>query len=223
MLKALYSLPSPNSTVPSVSTPSTSHTNSLTRASRAASGFSISAAGSVELDEFGQQFRHLRERNHVRPIAQGAIWFGMRLYENAIGAGYNGAARQHRSELALAARLVSAASWQLNRMRGVEDHRDAKGFHDWNGPHVGNQIVVTESGPTLGDHELASAGLGGLFDDLSHFCGRKELTFLDVHDFSGLDGGVDQVGLTAQKCWNLKDIDDLSSHGGLLLDRKSVV
>src|SRR2546421_1392845 len=191
MLKALYSLPSPSSTVPSVSTPSTSHTSNLTRASRAASDFSISAVGGVELDEFGEQFRHLRERNHVRAIAQCTIRIGMGFYENTVGASHDCAARQHWSELALAARFVSAASRQLNRMRGIENHGDAERFHDWNGAHIRDQVVVAERCAALGDHELATAGLGGLFDDLSHFCGRKKLAFLDVHDFSGLDGGVD--------------------------------
>src|SRR2546423_3070432 len=192
MLKALYSLPSPSSTVPSVSTPSTSHTNSLMRASRAVSDFSISAIGSVELDEFGEQFRHLRERNHVRAIAQRAIGIGMRLYENTVGAGHHCAARQYGSEFALPARLVSAAARQLNRMRGIENYRHAKRFHDWNGPHICDQIVVAERCAAFGNHQLASTRFRGLFDDLAHFCGREELPFLDVHDFSGLDGSVDQ-------------------------------
>src|SRR5438309_531549 len=177
MLNVLYSLPSPSSTVPSVSTPSTSHTNSLTRASRAASDFSISAIGSVELDEFGEQFRHFRERNHVRAIAQRAIGIGMRLYEKAIRAGHHCAARQHGSEFPLAARLVSGPSRQLNRMRGVENYRHAKRFHDWNGPHIRDQIVVAERCAAFGNHQLASARFGGLFDDLAHFCGREELPF----------------------------------------------
>src|SRR6266446_2349388 len=101
MLKALYSLPSPSSTVPSVSTPSTSHTRSLTRASRAASDFSILAVRSVELDKFGEQLRHLGKGNHVGAIAQGSVGIRVRFNEDSIGAGRNRAARQHRSEFAL--------------------------------------------------------------------------------------------------------------------------
>src|SRR2546425_2368547 len=110
MLNVLYSLPSPSSTVPSVSTPSTSHTNNLTRASRAASDFSISAVGSVELDQVREQFRHFSEWNHIGAITQGAIRIGVRFNEDSISPGHDRAARQHRSEFALAAGLVAPAA-----------------------------------------------------------------------------------------------------------------
>src|SRR5580765_493869 len=98
MLNVLYSLPSPISTVPSVSTPSTSHTSNLTRASLAASDFSISTVGSVQLHQFRQQFRHFSQRNHIRSITERPVRIRMRFNEDAIRARDHRATRQHRSK-----------------------------------------------------------------------------------------------------------------------------
>src|SRR6516164_10107256 len=114
-------------TEPSVSTPSTSHRKSLTRRSARSSsgrrraradpapgGFGcwglfrgIGANGSKDLQQAFEEFGHIAQRDHVGTIAQGLVRFGMGFDKNTIGAGHQGAPRQHRRELALTARTIS--------------------------------------------------------------------------------------------------------------------
>ena len=48
-------------------------------------------------------------------------------------------------------------------------------------------------------------------------CGRKELAFFQVHNFSGGDGGFDQIRLTAEKRGDLQDVHDFAGQRGLFL------
>ena len=70
---------------------------------------------------------------------------GVRLHEHAGDARGHGRPRQHRHELALAARGAALPARQLHRMRGVEHHRAAGVAHHGERAHVGDQVVVAEA------------------------------------------------------------------------------
>src|SRR5438445_8409713 len=80
-----------------------------------------------------EERRHFLQRDHVRSIAERAVGMRMGFEKNAIRAGSEGGTRQHRSQLALAARFISASSRELNGMRGIEDHRKPKPAHHRDG------------------------------------------------------------------------------------------
>ena len=79
---------------------------------------------------------------------------GVRLHEDAGDADGDRGARQHRHELALAARARALAAGQLHRMRRVEHHRRAGLAHDRQRAHVGDEVVVAEARAALAGHEV---------------------------------------------------------------------
>ena len=96
------------------------------------------------------QRRHVAQRDHVRPVARRVIGVGVRLDEHRGDADRQRGARQHRRELALAARGAALPARLLHRMRRVEHHRIAGARHDRQRAHVGDQRVVAEAGAALG-------------------------------------------------------------------------
>jgi hypothetical protein len=87
--------------------------------------------------------------------------------------------------------------------------------HDGEGAHVGDEIVIAESGAAFGDGDFFAAGSSSFFDDLAHLGRREELALLDVDDFARLDGGGDEIGLAAEKSGDLEDVNDGSNGGHL--------
>jgi len=140
----------------------------------------------------------------------------MRLDEQSIRTHGERRAGEHGSELALAAGFVAAAAGLLHGMRSVKHHRKAVGFHRGNGPHVGYEIIVAEGGAALGQENFLGASQPGFFRHASHFGGREELTFLEIDDFAGGNGGFDQIGLAAEERGNLQDIHDFAGKQRLL-------
>ena len=169
----------------------------------------------MDFEEGFEEIGHVRERNHVRAVAQGAVGLRMGLEENSVCAGSQSAAGQDGSEFALAAGFVATAAGQLHGMGGVEDHREAEGFHDGNRTHVGDEIVVAEGGAAFGYEQSFCAGAFGFVHDLAHFVRRKELALFDVDDFAGGDGGGDEVGLATEEGGNLEDIGHFGRGTGL--------
>ena len=98
----------------------------------------------------------------------------------------------------------------------IENDRCAGTLQDRQCAHVGDQSVVAEGDATLGDQHIAVARAGELSDDILHVPGRQELTLLDVDDLAGFGGGNQQIGLAAEECRNLQDVDDLRGAHALL-------
>src|SRR5436190_21955266 len=105
----------------------------------------------------------------------------MRLHEQPRNARRYRGAREYRNELALPARPCTLPARQLNTMRCVEHHWAAGLAHDREAAHVTDQIVVTEHGAPLADHDrffVYTGGLGRaacLVDDILHVVRRHEL------------------------------------------------
>ena len=122
-------------------------------------------------------------------------------------------ARQHRHELALAARRCALTTRQLHRVRRVEHHRCLGLAHDREASHVGDQVVVAEAHATLASEEavfrqafVACRG-ARLVDDVDHVVRREELALLDVHRLAALRHGTDEIGLPAQEGRCLQQVD----------------
>src|SRR5437764_1631967 len=137
----------------------------------------ISADSRINLEKAREEMRDFIERNHIRSVAQGVLWFGMRFEEDAISACGQGSTREHRSELTLAAGFVPAAAGQLDGMGRVEYDRKTKGTHDRHGTHIGDEIVVSERSAAFGYEQSIAAGLLSFIDNLTHFERRQELAF----------------------------------------------
>jgi hypothetical protein len=52
---------------------------------------------------------------------------------------------------------------------------------------------------------------------LLHLARGKELALFDVHDFAGVCGGGDEIGLAAEKSGDLQNVNDLGGPLRLLL------
>ena len=139
----------------------------------------------------------------------------MCLEEHAVRTRGHRRSRQDRSELALAARSVAAATGQLNRMRRVKENGEAKPAQYRDRPHVRDQVIVAEGRAAFGDEEFFSTDLLRLPDHLAHFCRRQKLTLLQIDDFAGQHSGLNQVGLPAKECGNLQNVHCFTGDGGL--------
>ena len=134
----------------------------------------------------------------------------MRFHKQTVDADRDRGPRQHRHELALAAGLAAGRAGQLHRMRGIEHHRAAARFQDFQAAHVDHQVVVAERSAALAHQHLRiGAGGRGLVDHMAHLVRRQELAFLDVDRAAGLRRGFDEVGLAAQEGRGLQYIDGL--------------
>src|SRR5262245_7133378 len=109
----------------------------------------------------------------------------------------------------LATGLGSPSTRQLHTMRGVEDHRVAEVPKDGKGPHIHDQIIVTERRPSLGQDDSLVSSLLDFFHRMTHFLRREELTFFHIHHFTSPRRCNKQVGLAAEKGWNLEYVYNL--------------
>ena len=163
--------------------------------------------------QFFQHSAQIAAVEGIRAVAFGVFGIVVDFHENSVDAGGNGCPRQDGNEFGLAAAdrgLISVSvrrRRQLHRMRRVEnDRRDLA--HDGQRAHVHDQIVVSELDAALGKKHLVVACLATLCDRVLHVPGRNELAFLDVDGAAAERGGDEQIGLAAQKCGNLQDVDD---------------
>ena len=134
----------------------------------------------------------------------------MRLDEEAVRAGGEGAAGQQRCEFPLANRAVAARPRLLHRVRGVEDHRAARLLEHGDGAHVRHEVVVAEGRAALGDEQLFAAHQFGLLHHAAHLLRREELAFLQVHNFFGGHRRLDQIRLPAEEGGDLQDVHHLT-------------
>ncbi len=132
----------------------------------------------------------------------------MRLHEYSGDAGRDRRARQHRHELALAARARPLSARQLYRVRGIEHYRAIGVAQDRERAHVGHEIVVAE-GDAAFAHEDAIFAAGGdrLVDDVLHLVRRQELSLLYIDRFAGRDHRLNEIGLAAQQCRRLQYVN----------------
>lgn len=121
-----------------------------------------------------------------------------------------------------------AGAWELGGVGDIEadgwgalvGEGGAVEFH-----HVGDadevvdEAVVAEECAPFGEHEVFAPGFGGFADRSDHFGWREELAFFDVKCsvvcFACPGRGDDEVGLSAEECRDLDQIDDGGDRVGL--------
>ncbi len=109
----------------------------------------------------------------------------------------------------------SPLAGQLQRVRDVEDHRDAELVQDRERAHVDDQVVVAEGDAALGDEDAVVAHGCRLFDRVPRVLGGEELPLLDVDGAAGARRRQQQVGLAAEEGGDLQHVADLGRGGAL--------
>ena len=78
------------------------------------------------------------------PSDKAASGCGMHFHEKSVAAGSRRGAGQRRDEFTLAAGCGAASPGELHAVGRVEDDGIAEAPHDREGPHVHDEIVVSE-------------------------------------------------------------------------------
>ena len=152
-----------------------------------------------------------------RGIACRAVWIGMRLEEEAVGAGDRRGGQKLRNELAGSrARAFRALARLLNRVSGVEDDgRPRSRPETGKVAHVHDEVAVPEEGSALGHCKVSAPPASDLFNGTGHRLGVDPLALLHVDRLSRASGGDEQVSLTAEKGGDLKDVGDRGRRAGV--------
>ncbi len=99
----------------------------------------------------------------------------------------------------------------------VENDRDpTRGAHSLEGAHVYHQVPVAEKRTAFGHRDAKRSGLPNLLDSTDHIFGCRPLALLDIDHLPGFACRTEQVGLTAKKSWNLKDVGHLGPNCRLI-------
>src|SRR4030095_11956577 len=120
-----------------------------------------------------------------------------------------------RNVFGLAAGALSLTAGQLQAVSHIEHYRASERSHDGERPKVHDQVVIPKRSSTLGKEKPIAAGLACLVHNVLHLPGREKLSLLYIHDSACPGRGNNQVGLSAEKRWNLKNIDNLRSGFGV--------
>ncbi len=136
--------------------------------------------------------------------------------KDAVDARRHAGRRERFDELRLPVRHAVAPTGKLKAVRYVEHDGNALRADDRKGPHVHHEVVISEAGAAFGDEHARVACGDNLGDCVLHVVWRKELSFLDVDDATGLGGGHQEIGLPAQERGDLEDIGDIGRRSRLL-------
>src|SRR5690554_489868 len=169
----------------------------------------------VEGDERFQQIAELVQGHHIRTVARRPVGVLMHLHEDGSNSHGHGAPSQHRNKLPLAARGGALPSWLLHGMGGVEDDRAAGLSHDGKAAQIGYQRIVAKGRATFCQQHPIVAGCPDLLRHVAHIPRGKKLPLFHVHHSSSLRGCHEQVGLAAEKSWNLQYIHSFCDRGAL--------
>src|SRR5262245_33180166 len=74
---------------------------------------------------------------------------------------------------------IAQPARQLHAVRHVENYRIAEATHNWKRPHIHDQVVVSETGATLGQHDLATTSGFHFFNDIRDIPRSEKLPFFD--------------------------------------------
>ena len=72
-------------------------------------------------------------------------------------------------------------------------------LHGGETEHIDHQIIVTQAGPSLAEHQPMVATLAKLIDNIEHLTGAQKLGFFNVNSNARLRHSTHQIGLSRQK------------------------
>jgi hypothetical protein len=130
-------------------------------------------------------------------------------HEQSVNAGCDTRSRQMRNIFRLTAGPLTLSAGELQTMRYIEHHWTAETLHDGKTSEIHHEIVVAKGSTTFGEQYTITAGLTDFLNDILHFPWGEELPFLHVHDLTGLRSCEEQVRLTREERWDLKDVENL--------------
>src|SRR6266702_4724110 len=163
-----------------------------------------------------QQRRQIIQPDRIGAVAERLLRVLVDLHEDAVDPGRYRRPAQVLHELALAAGRPSLAAGELDAVGGVEHYRKAGLAHDRGAPHVGDQVVVAERHPPLGQDDPLVAGGERLSHHVFHVPGGEELPLLDVDHPAAFRRRHHQVGLPAEEGGDLEHVEHLGRRGDLL-------
>src|ERR1051326_8847946 len=94
-------------------------------------------------------------------------------------------------------------------------HDRSKLAHDGQRAHVHHQVVVPERTAAFSKNNIVIAGCADFLHRMPHVPWRYELAFLDVDGLSMFGCGNQHVCLSAQKSWNLHDVNCFRYRGNV--------
>lgn len=156
--------------------------------------------------ELQQDFFNLIKADGVRTVTKRLFRFGMDFHKQAVDASCDGGTGQWGNELPLTAGRSTGPTGQLDGVGGVIYDRTTEGTHDWQGAHIDHEVVIAKTRTTFDQHDFRTTGPPQFVDGVLHVPGRNKLTFFDIDRFACASRCREQVGLAAEKGWNLKDI-----------------
>ena len=163
----------------------------------------------VNRADLGEELIELFEADLARSITGCVLDIGMRFDEECIDAGSGGRARERCDEAAIATRRSTIRTGILHGMRRIEtDRRELA--HLYESLHVGDEVVVTETGSAVRHQDLFTAVVVEFVDRVTHVERRNELALLEVDGRAARGAGCDQIRLSHQECRHLDDIRHLS-------------
>ena len=139
----------------------------------------------------------------------------MCFHKNSVDAGGHGGAGQDGGESSVTARTAPEASGALDGVSGIENNAKAQLSYPAKRAHIGDEIVVAEATAAFGDENLVATRVAELVGNVFNVPRGKELALFDVYRPSGECACDEEVGLAAEKGWNLKEIDDPRGGFGL--------
>ena len=101
-------------------------------------------------------------------------------------------------------------------MSGIEDDPIAGLADPEERAHIGDEIIVAESGASFGEEELIIAKGEEFFGDVANIPRSEELAFFDIDHPLGFGGGLDEIGLAAKEGGDLEDINPFGGDGAVL-------
>ena len=141
----------------------------------------------------------------------------MTLHEEAVDTCRDRRSREDLNEVARSTGATRSTTHTLNAMGRVKYDGISGLSHNNEVARIHDEVAIAEAGASLAQKDLVVACARYLFGDELHIGGVKELSLLNVNRFTGRTGRYEEICLSAEKRWYLKDIDYLSHLAGLLL------
>src|SRR5271166_2892468 len=151
-----------------------------------------------------QQTRKIPERNLIRPVGERVTGIIMGLDEYSVASCGRSSSCQHRRQHAITTAAIPCTARTLNRMGGVEDYRIAEFSNPIKRAHISNEVVIAKTDTSLRKDVGRATKVFEFICDVPHIPRSEKLSLFHINRSPSLRRCLNQVGLAAQKSWNLQ-------------------
>jgi hypothetical protein len=155
------------------------------------------------------------ERNLVGSIAEGFSGIGMGFHEHTVTSGSDRSSCKDWGEISIASAGITFSAGTLHRMGCVKDDADSCFVHPGDRSHIGYEGVVSEAAAAFGHKVIPASESIEFVGYIRNVQGGEKLAFFHIYDPTRFRSRFEQVGLPAEKSWDLNHIDEVSSNAGL--------